>query len=93
MIYLNLAVLSFLSLAVLRMLRDYYLVKWRGNGRYFIFFAVNAVVSYFYSVTYEINCGRVGPCAGEVTAGETMMALFPTFIHLYASVDALKATR
>ena len=93
MIYLDLAVLSFLSLAALRMLRDYYLIKWRGNARYFLFFIVNVVVSYFYGVTYEINCGRVGPCAGEVTTGETMMALFPTLIHLYAGVDALKATR
>lgn len=93
MIYLDLAVLSFLSLACLRMLRDYYLVEWRGNGRYFLFFIVNMVASYFYGVVYEINCGRTGPCAGEVTAGETMMALFPTFLHLVAGVDALKATR
>lgn len=93
MIYLDLAILSFLSLASLRMLRDYYLVQWRGNGRLFLFFIVNIVVSYFYGVVYEINCGRTGPCAGEVTAGETMMALFPTFIHLSAGIDALKATR
>jgi len=93
LIYLDLAVLSFLSLASLRMLRNYYLIEWRGNGRYYLFFIVNMVVSYFYGVVYEINCGRDGICAGEVTMGEKLMAFFPTFIHLFASVDALKATR
>lgn len=93
MIYLDLAALSFLSLAVLRMLRDYYLIKWRGNGRYFVFFIINVMVASFYSISYEISCGKGAPCPGEVTVGETFIALFPAFVHLVAGIDALKATR
>ena len=93
MIYLHLAVVSFLSLASLRMLRDYYFSGRVSNGRYFGFCILNLVAFAMYSSAYEISCGKGSPSPGEVTAGETMMALFPTFLHLVAGVDALKATR
>lgn len=93
MIYLDLAVLSFLTLAILRMLRDYYFSGWKSNGRYFVFFILNVVIAYFYSSSYELICGKRAPCPGEVTVGEKFMALFPAFVHLVAGINALKATR
>lgn len=93
LVYLDLALLSFLNLASLRMLRDYYLGIWKGNGRYFIFALFNFVVMGLYMDTYELSCGRYSPCPGEVSEGEQWVGFFVSIIHCSAVVDALKSTR
>lgn len=49
LVYLNLTLLSFLSLIILRMLRDYFIGTWKGNGQYFIFAFFNFLVGAFES--------------------------------------------
>lgn len=75
------------------MLRDFYFSKWKSNGRLYVFAAANWAVAYAYMSTYELVCGKHSPCPGEVSVGESLIALFPAVIHMCTFVDALKSTR